>query len=346
MNVHELNPLERPEWSEFVLRHPLSSAFHTVGWLTALQRTYGYEPAALAIADSNNKLTDALVFCRVNSWITGRRIISLPFSDHCEPLVQDKNMLTCLAVAFVDIAKRSRCRHVELRPHSTIDHALPGFAGGKSFYLHTLDLRPGTADVYSRFHRDSIQRKIRRAEREKLRIEAGRGPEIIRDFFRLVLRTRRRHGLPAQPIQWFENLADCLGPSMTIRLAYQDQQPLAGILTLQHRATLMYKYGASDERFHSLGGMAVVFWHAIQDGIARGIEKMDMGRCDLDNPGLAAFKEHWGATRAELNYLTSPPFGSRGSWPAWTMRLARKTCNHVPAPLLGTLGSFLYRHAG
>jgi hypothetical protein len=34
-----------------------------------------------------------LVFCRVRSWLTGRRSISLPFSDHCEPLVESHEAL-------------------------------------------------------------------------------------------------------------------------------------------------------------------------------------------------------------------------------------------------------------
>ena len=38
-----------------------------------------------------------LVFCRIHSWLTGRRLVSLPFSDHCEPLYDSEEELQFLA---------------------------------------------------------------------------------------------------------------------------------------------------------------------------------------------------------------------------------------------------------
>jgi hypothetical protein len=88
MSVYRLNPLEDPRWDRLVARHPLASIFHTAGWLRALRLTYGYEPVALTTSPPGDELHDALVYCRVRSWITGRRIVSLPFTDHCDPLVE------------------------------------------------------------------------------------------------------------------------------------------------------------------------------------------------------------------------------------------------------------------
>lgn len=347
MTVSELNPLEVAEWDEFVMNHPLSSSFHTRGWLKALQCTYGFEPAALVTKNADGKLTDALVYCRVNSWITGRRIISLPFSDHCEPLIRSDDAITTLTDPLLEVTDSTNCKYVELRPRVMANHALPQFGRGETFYLHRIDLRPGADEVFRRFHRDSIQRKIRRSEREKLRLEAGRDAKIIHDFFQLMLRTRRRHGLPTQPIRWFHNLAQCLGDSVTIRLAYKDRRAIAGILMLEHRKTLIYKYGASDERFHNMGGMVAVFWDAVQDGLAHGFEEIDMGRTDLDNPGLSTFKEHWGATRTNLTYWRYPaPAPAQVSRPLWPMRIAQKACNHAPNFVLSAVGSLLYRHVG
>ena len=85
--VYRLQPLEDPRWADLVDRHPRSSVFHTIAWLEALRRTYGYEPVAYTTSSPGERLKNGLVFCRVASWITGRRLVSLPFSDHCEPLV-------------------------------------------------------------------------------------------------------------------------------------------------------------------------------------------------------------------------------------------------------------------
>ena len=75
--------------------------FHTSGWLRALQRTYGYEPVAFTTSPPGADLDERRsLFCDIRSWLTGRRLVSLPFSDHCEPLVDDCGQL------------ESICRHV------------------------------------------------------------------------------------------------------------------------------------------------------------------------------------------------------------------------------------------
>src|SRR5271163_255271 len=96
---------EYHRWSEFVERHSRSSIFHTVGWLEALRRTYGYEPIVLTTSPAGRELQNGLVLCQVNSWWTGRRLVSVPFADHCEPLVNDADefngVLSALAERLV-----------------------------------------------------------------------------------------------------------------------------------------------------------------------------------------------------------------------------------------------------
>jgi len=81
-----IDPLKDPRWDEFVERHPRSSLFHSTEWLKALARTYQYQPVAYTTSPARHDLENAVVFCEVESWLTGDRLVSLPFSDHCEPL--------------------------------------------------------------------------------------------------------------------------------------------------------------------------------------------------------------------------------------------------------------------
>src|SRR5690349_20387135 len=89
MKIHIINPLLDRRWDELVARHPKASIFHERGWLEGLARTYGYEPCALTTAAAGEGLKDAVALCRISSWVTGTRLVSLPFSDHCEPLLGD-----------------------------------------------------------------------------------------------------------------------------------------------------------------------------------------------------------------------------------------------------------------
>jgi hypothetical protein len=77
-----IDPLNDIRWTRFVETHPRASLFHSVPWLQALQRTYRYEPLVYTRCPQGQDLTDGIAFCRVESWLTGRRLVSLPFSDH------------------------------------------------------------------------------------------------------------------------------------------------------------------------------------------------------------------------------------------------------------------------
>jgi hypothetical protein len=85
--------------------------------------------------------------------------------------------------------------------------------------------------------------------------------------------TRRRHQLPPQPKAWFRNLVDCLQDTVTIRVLSKQGRPVAGILTLSFKSTLVFKYGSSDARFNNLGGMLLLFWKAIQEEKRQGAKE-------------------------------------------------------------------------
>src|SRR5215469_16644907 len=73
--VCEIDPLADTRWDELVALHPNSSIFHTHGWLEALRATYGYRPVVYATT-RGAQLEEAVVFCRIESWLTGRRLVS------------------------------------------------------------------------------------------------------------------------------------------------------------------------------------------------------------------------------------------------------------------------------
>jgi len=125
-------------------------------------------------------------------------------------------------------------------------------------------------------------------------------------FYSLLIRTRRRHGLPPQPITWFRNLLRFLEESIEIRVALKDQRPIASIVTLKHPHSMIYKYGCSDERYHAAGAMPFLLWRLIEATKSNSIPILDFGRSDLDNPGLIRFKDQWGTRQTDLKYYRFP----------------------------------------
>jgi len=347
MDVYSFDPLEDARWTEFVARHPKASIFHTSGWLRALQRTYCFEPIAFTTSRPTDDLLNALVFSAVRSWLTGSRLVSLPFSDHCEPLVDRPDEMQTLCSAVLRRQAQDRWRYVEMRPASAGISLGTGFGRGQNFLLHCLDLRPDLDALLHSFHKDSIQRKIRRAERERLTYEQGRSEPLLNKLCYLLDLTRRRHQVPLQPRAWFDNLIEHLGGNVCIRIVSKDGQPAAGILTLTHGKSVVYKYGGSDARLNSLGGMPFLFWKAIQEAKHLGAHVLDLGRSDCDAAGLIAFKEHLAATRSTLTYWRSPAV-TRPTTPknVWTMSVMKRVFTWLPGGVRRATGRFLYPHIG
>jgi Acetyltransferase (GNAT) domain len=347
MTVYKLDPLTDSRWPQLVAGHPYASIFHTRNWLNVLRFTYGYEPVAFTTSQGAD-LSNAMVFCEVQSWLTGRRLVSLPFSDHCQPLADAASVSEILHFLHQQREKR-QLRYIELRPvvSDYILEAQDQFTRSEQFGFHTIDLRPDLEAIYKGLHNNCVRRKIKRAEREELLYESGRSEELLRKFRHLLILTRRRHQLPPQPESWFQNILRCLGDFATIHVVSQNALPVASILTLTYKNGMIYKYGCSDSQFNALGGTSLLFWKAIQQAKSAGIEEFDLGRSSYEDSGLIAFKEHLGAVSSELTYYRNPPLGCRPvQGRQWISSLPRQALAHLPDPLFAGVGRLLYRHMG
>ncbi len=220
------------------------------------------------------------------------------------------------------------------------------FGEAQIFCHHKLDLRPRLDEIFSNFHRDCVQRKIERAKREGVTCDEGTSRWLIEKFYQLLLTTRSRQGLPVQPVNWFRNLIACVGDKAKIRVASESGRPIASILTLRHKQVLVYKYGSSDRRFSNLGGTQLLLWNAIKEAKSDGLSEFDLGRSDLRNLGLLAFKDRWGATRTTLTYFRYPPDNSSPMLGGMQANIGKYVWSHVPGSVLAAAGKVLYKHMG
>jgi hypothetical protein len=342
--VYEFDPTCDGRWDDLLEAHPQASIFHTRGWLEALRRTYGYTPVVFTTSSPGKRLTDGIPFCKITGFFGKRRLVSLPFSDHCQPLAQESEQIKCLVAHLQHKRDLEGWNYVEIRPRTAALLAGTSFGQSQVFAFHQLDLRRNLDDVLQNTHKDCIQRKIRRAARERLTYEEGTTELLLGKFYQLFLMTRRRHGLPIQPISWFRNLIACLGAKLAICVALKDEQPVAAILTLRYKNVLVYKYGCSNQRFNSLGGVQFLLWHAIQQAKENQLWELDLGRSNSDHRGLVQFKDRWGAAQTELLYFR---YGANHSTAKVYQDLISKyVWSHAPNAVLTAAGRTLYRYLG
>jgi CelD/BcsL family acetyltransferase involved in cellulose biosynthesis len=337
-----LNPSDE-RWVDLVASMPEANIFHHPAWIGLLAECYGYHPFVVAVCDSDGRISAGLPIMEVNSFLTGRRWVALPFSDHCAPLYRDGESLSHLTNALVHLSRNERTPRIELR------WEFPAHAAIRSrsrYVRHTIRLSSDAEAVASRFHREH-RRRIKVAKKKGVRIEWGDKREHLRIFYRHQLHTRRRHGVPVQPWRFFDLLGSAIVEKGLgfVLLAYKDDECLAGAVFLHWQQTLTSKYSASSTKARSLQPNYLLFWTAICWGCENGYTLLDRGRTDLSDTGLREFKNRWGAKEVPLTYstLSATPLEPKINR---LMPMMQTVIRNSPAWFCKATGELLYRHFG
>jgi CelD/BcsL family acetyltransferase involved in cellulose biosynthesis len=337
-----LDPLGDARWLRLADRAPQASIFHHPLWLGLVARQYRYPLAAAAVLDAGGEAVAGLPVALVASRLTGRRLVALPFSDACPPLVaQDApgDAAARLAVAVEEL-RRSRDMPLEVRG------AFPELGTPvMRFHQHRIALTAGLEDV-ERGYAPQVRRNVRKARREGVEIRRRVDAAALEEFYALHLRTRRRQGVPTQPKAYVLGLGALLDAGHGfVSIARLAGRPVAAAVFLHAGGTLTYKYGASDPQFQRSRPNNLLFADAIAWACEQGLRELDLGRTDLGNEGLRAFKRSWGAPEEPLahTYAGGPAPGPGPSLPA---RLLAPVIRRGPALTGRVIGEVLYRHAG
>jgi hypothetical protein len=344
MNLTILNPLEISDWDSQILALPGHSFFHSAAWARVLHESYGYRPLYFSLMEGGH-MRALLPMMEVNSFLTGRRGVSLPFTDFCDPLAETEEDLREMWSAVKAAGQEKGWKTAELRSVK----GLSGEAAAASYYYHTLSLKEGREAV-SRGLKDTHKRNIKKAGKAGVTVELGRDVQGVREFCRLNTLTRRDHGLPPQPSFFFEAVGrNIVGAGRGfVSLARYQGETIAGAVYFHFGRRAVYKYGASNKAFQTLRANNLVMWEAIRWLAENGFEELHFGRTDLDHEGLRRFKNGWGTEESRIDYrrydfktghFKAPP-ASEGSG------LSEKVFRHMPIFALEKIGALLYRHVG
>jgi CelD/BcsL family acetyltransferase involved in cellulose biosynthesis len=338
-----IDPIADPEWLAFVEGSPDAEVFHHPRWLELLRRQYGYRIEACCLANGNG-IEAGIPVARIESRLTGRRLVSLPFSDVCSPALAsgaDSGALAALGQALAEEARRTELG-------LTVHAPLPGTPEAivqPRFVRHLLALNADPSEVEASYAKQ-IKRGIKKAEREGLRVERRGDRSALDSFYALHLETRRRLGVPTQPkgfIRRFEELFDAgLG---FVALVLDGSEPIAAAVFLTHNGTATYKYGASDAGSLGKRPNNLLFAEVIRWACETGFQTLDFGRTDLDNEGLRSFKRSWGAQEESLSY-TYLGEDEPSLEPALRDRIMQTTIQRSPAVVGRLAGAALYKHFG
>jgi hypothetical protein len=340
-----VDPTGIPGWDDRLASHTEATVFQTAAWARVLCDTYGYQPAYFLAKDQDRRVAALMPFMEIQSWFTGKRGVSLPFTDECAPILPDGMEFETAVRRAIDFAGSRGWKTVEFRGRG---HGMGKLPAAAEYLSHALDLTESEDALFSRYS-PNLQRNIRKAERNGIEVENDGTPSGVREFYRLNCLTRRDHGLPPQPFPFFENvrkhlLEEDLG---TLLLARHRGKAIAGAVFLHFGRKAIYKYGASDRRHLDLRANHLVFQEGIRTLCGRGIGTLSFGRTDIIKEGLRRFKLSWGAKETRLQYFRYD-VGSKSWLPLQKARFSiwEGVMSKMPIPVLRLVGDIAYRHIG
>jgi hypothetical protein len=339
-----VNPIDFPHWDESLQALPYLSFFYTSSWAEVLHRSYGYEPVYFTMWEGG--VLSALLPCMdIDSFLTGKRGVSLPFTDYCEPIVSDAGQFPEMLAAAIAFGKKQNWKMLEFRGGSAF---MQGQEPSEWHYGHTLELTAGSQKIFSSL-RDSTRRNIKKAEKEKVDATISASPEAVKAFCRLNALTRRDHGLPPQPRHFFQCVYDQIisKDKGFVSLASFKNKVIAANVYFNFEGQVIYKYGASDRAYLHLRANNLIMWEAIKWGCDHRYKTFCFGRTEPENEGLRQFKTGWGAREHIIKYYRYD-LKKEAFIKASTIihPLYKKAFKKLPIPVLDFMGTVLYSHMG
>lgn len=306
MKIIALKPQHHLLWQKLVHKYP-TDVFHSPAWLKALNATYNFDIKALILLDDEGEPRSGLVYSRIEDMMA-RRIVSLPFSDFCDPLVHDRTDWDLLisSLSAEDCQVKMRCLHNDFPIN---DPRLTLVSRAK---WHCINLQRNTTDLWLELS-GAARRAIKKAERQGITIRLAANKVELRAFFLLHLKLRKyKYSLLAQPYHFFENIWDNFIPQGhgALMLAIYEDQIIGGVFFLEWQNKLYYKFNASDQHQLNHRPNDLIVWTGIQYGQARGYEYLDFGLSNWDQEGLLQFKRKFATKEGIISYLQYMPEGA------------------------------------
>ena len=270
-------------------------------------------------------------------------MVSLPFSDYCPPLISSESESCELYDSILNFCASEKLKFVEFK---TLDNSCPpNTALFRKDYRHTLKIDKPENDLYKSFS-ENTRRNIKKTVKEGLRLDIRNDENGISDFYKMNCVTRKKHGLPPQPINFFKNILNSIVKKGLgdIVFAVNNNTVIAGAVYLKFQKKIIYKYGASYPEFNELRGNHFVMWEAIKKYSSEGFIDFDFGRTEMYHEGLRRFKLGWHTEESYIYTSRINPNKIALTSEIKTRGFHNIIFNRTPLFLLKIVGKMIYKH--
>jgi CelD/BcsL family acetyltransferase involved in cellulose biosynthesis len=306
--VNIIDPTRDPRWDPFVAGHRYGSVYHTSDWCEVLKKTFSYHPQYLIIEDAG-AIVAGMPFMTIDSWITGKRLISLPRTSYCDPLTEHDDELALLleqAYRLVDDQGLDFFEIKTQRNNGPSNHSELKCYG--HFKNQILVLNEGLDKIWDGFHRSSTRKNIKKAQKDAVMIRIADSEHDVKTFYELHKQITKKHMIPPRPYIFFKNIWEVLRPknTVTVLMAEWEGNSVAAGLFLRSKDSMIFEFTGLNHDYSGHSPVHLITWEAIKVACREGLRYFDFGLTPPDNVGLMQYKERWGTQINSLNYYYYP----------------------------------------
>ncbi len=357
LEVDVLTANQLADWDVFVAAHPEGSIFHTSRWADVLERAFPHMKASfLAVRDPDSfSIIAGIPVFLVASPLLGRRLVSVPFSTWCSPLVSHRNQFGALLGKLESLRSEKGNTKLEIRcrGRESCGNLPSEWKCTPKWLHHALNLEELSSPeaLWSKLPRTALRQVIRKAEKSNVRVTVEAGVGSAKEFFEPLVDSRKRIGLPMIPLRYFESLVTSFTEANVCFLhARKGERLLGSALLYFGNGICHYELIGEFSDRKEAGTMQIITWNAIKLAIERGCTEFSFGRTSVTNRGLIDYKRRWQAVEEPLSVLA---FGEKegdeeaaSCSPSRTRLWMEKVFRIMPRRLYVIAGRFIYSHWG
>lgn len=285
---------EAAAWDQYVLKSPLSSGYHLIGWRRVVEEAFGHSTRYLCVRTEDGALCGLLPLVLLASRGFGRFLVSLPFVNYGGMIAESPDALRLLEAEAVAQAKALDAQHIELRHEVSM---VTSWVSTQRKVSMRLPLPPSYEELQKGFP-SKLRSQVRRAQKEGMTARVG-GLECLEEFYTVFSRCMRDLGTPVYAKSFFRTILDAFPKDAHLCIVSHQETPVAAGLLYGFRSSLEIPWAASDKRFNKLSPNMLLYGTALEYACQQGFRVFDFGRSSPDS-GTYKFKAQWGALPHQL----------------------------------------------
>ena len=296
VRVRVLESERSAEWDRFVLSAASGSSLSSHRLDARGSKDISAISRVTSIAEREGQISGVLPLFSISNWVIGRVLNSVPFGVYGGVCAADDESRRALLDHAAESARSANVDFLELRARKS--EPLEGFIQNPLYVTFTTDLSANHEANMKKLPRDT-RYMIRKAEKAGLRPQHGM--DQLGRILRSLRRQLQRHGTPAFPRRWLENLHAEFGEKMDLLVIRKDETAVAGVISFIFRDQILPYYAGAGPEAPRLAANNALYWELMKWAADAGLRKFDFGRSKLGT-GSYDFKAQWNMAIEPLDY--------------------------------------------